>query len=44
MGKPAEAVKMFKPDLVYFVSAANPLRKRIVHTGILRLCKSAARS
>ena len=24
MGKPAEAVKMFKPDLVYFVSAANP--------------------
>eukprot|EP01045_Picozoa_sp_COSAG04_P006298 COSAG04_NODE_306_length_17292_cov_58.911766_11_plen_356_part_00 len=24
MGKPAEAVQMFKPDLVYFVSAASP--------------------
>eukprot|EP01047_Picozoa_sp_COSAG01_P005338 COSAG01_NODE_181_length_22873_cov_12.951392_16_plen_388_part_00 len=39
MGKPAEAVRMFKPDLVYFVSAANPiLRNRILHSRHLLCC------
>ena len=40
MGKPAEAVEMFKPDLVYFVSAANPLRNRILHSRHLLCCAS----